>query len=206
MYLTSRWTGCNMILLSSLVLWAATASSVLAEGATRNLSDYAGAGVPFTVSIAIEAPAGTMALALEDSPPPSWTEIDNISDGGVYDPQHHKVKWGPLFSDLSRTVSYELTPPSEMTRYCFKGTASFDGINESIRGDDCVGSSQQGDWDSDGDVDLADFAHFADCLSQSGPGNPPPDEQCVAVFDWNANENVDLADWAEFQVVFSGSG
>lgn len=55
-----------------------------------------------------------------------------------------------------------------------------------------------GDGDADGDVDLANFATFADCLT--GPNGAVPDA-CVHM-DLDENDRVSLADFAEFQNAF----
>lgn len=61
-----------------------------------------------------------------------------------------------------------------------------------------------GDLDGDGDVDLADFAAFAECLN--GPDNSPaptcsPDVDA----DLDGDGDVDLHDFATFQANFTGS-
>ena len=57
-----------------------------------------------------------------------------------------------------------------------------------------------GDCDGDGDVDLTDYAVFADCLT--GPsGDLMPNCTCS---DINTDGDVDLADFIQFQQVFTG--
>ena len=59
-----------------------------------------------------------------------------------------------------------------------------------------------GDFDGDGDVDLADFAALADCLGgpDTSPTPPPPTttEACLLFFDSDTDGDVDLADFARF--------
>ena len=82
---------------------------------------------------------GKLAVGMEDSPPPGWTQIDSISNGGVYDPGTHKIKWGPFFSPFPEQVTYDLLPPGQVTANdCFVGAVSFDGIDQSIQGDECL--------------------------------------------------------------------
>jgi hypothetical protein len=59
---------------------------------------------------------------------------------------------------------------------------------------------QPGDWDGDGDVDLIDYGHFADCIT--GPGGGPMGPGCNA-FDFNTDTDVDAADFATFQQHFT---
>lgn len=71
---------------------------------------------------------------------------------------------------------------------------------------DFVGEHVTGrDFGADGDVDLDDFALFADCLA--GPDTPPDpaDPSCVgaflSAFDWGADGDVELLDFGEFCTV-----
>jgi hypothetical protein len=116
----------------------AAASPLFADGATRSLADFSGPGTVFTVTITVETPPGTLALGLEDSPPPGWTQIDNISEGGTYNADTHEIKWGPFFEPFPLQVAYDLVPVGDPTDAdCFLGTVSFNGFNQPIRGDEC---------------------------------------------------------------------
>ena len=61
------------------------------------------------------------------------------------------------------------------------------------------------DIECDGDVDLADYAVLADCLS--GPGGAPgfvsPSQSCLDYFDLDADADVDLVDLGAFQAAFA---
>jgi hypothetical protein len=58
----------------------------------------------------------------------------------------------------------------------------------------------RGDCDGDGDVDLADYGAFPDCLSGPGGGLPAPECAC---FDFDAGGDIDLRDFAGFQERFT---
>lgn len=123
----------------AVLVWTATAASALAAGATRDLPEVYQPGALFNVSIEIDAPAGTGVMSLEDVPPSGWTDVSNISDGGIYDSDNQKVKWPFFYDDLSRTVSYNITPPAGPSGVeCFTGYVSFDGNWVPTVGDDCV--------------------------------------------------------------------
>ena len=125
----------------AVLVWIGTAASALADGATRDLPDLYEPGALMSVSIEVDAPPGTEVVGLEDVPPSGWTDVSNISDGGIYDSDNQKVKWPPFFDNLSRTVSYEVTPPGAAVGVqCFTGYVSFDGDEQSTAGDDCVPS------------------------------------------------------------------
>ncbi|MFH0982293.1 MAG: M28 family peptidase [Planctomycetota bacterium] len=65
-----------------------------------------------------------------------------------------------------------------------------------------------GDFDGDGDVDLADYAVFADCMAgpETTPAPAPPAtaQDCLNVFDFDVDSDVDLTDFAGFQEGFTG--
>lgn len=65
-----------------------------------------------------------------------------------------------------------------------------------------VAWAEPGDFDSDGDVDLADFLVFQECFRGSGVAISPP---CDA-FDLDADGDVDLSDFIAFQGVFTRAG
>ena len=123
----------------AVLVWAGTTASALADGATRDLPDVYQPGALLSVSIDVDTPSGTGFWGLEDVPPSGWTNVSNISDGGAYDSENQKVKWPFFYDDLSRTVSYNITPPAGPSGVeCFTGHVSFDGNWEPIVGDECV--------------------------------------------------------------------
>lgn len=123
----------------AIFVWICTSAPALADGATRNLPEVYEPGILLSVSIVVVAPPGTDIMGIEDVPPSGWTDVSNISDGGNYDSDNQKVKWPPFFDNVSRTVSYAITPPGAAVGVqCFTGYASFDGDEMSTTGDDCV--------------------------------------------------------------------
>jgi hypothetical protein len=66
-----------------------------------------------------------------------------------------------------------------------------------------------GDFDGDGDADLADHLHFEDCLD--GPGTAPTPalpgataQDCLDAFDIDFDSDIDLEDFDRFQRDFTG--
>lgn len=111
-----------------------------AQGATRDLSQFVGPTSTFTVTIAVNPPAGTSVVGVEEAPPSGWT-VSVISNGGTFDAGTGKVKWGPFFDPaIPPLVSYDVTPPPGSVGYeCFTGTVSFGGASApNITGDTCV--------------------------------------------------------------------
>jgi len=104
-------------------------------GAARGLSPGCYTpGQKVTVSIALYPSGGALAAGCEDSPPEGWA-ISLISDGGVWDSVSRKVKFGPFFENLSRTVTYVATPPLGTSgEVIFSGLVSFNGSADAIGG------------------------------------------------------------------------
>ncbi len=98
------------------------------------------------VPITVEAPEGTSAMALECNVPQGW-QVTDISDSGMWEALHRKVKWGPFMDNPSPTVSFRVrqisTVPTSKARRLrnegptdgFTGTVSFDGANHPITTD-----------------------------------------------------------------------
>ena len=129
-----HYAAASMLVLLALI---ASAQSVLAEGATRDLSNFSGPGAMFTVSIAIDAPIGADLAILEDAPPSGWT-VSDISDGGSWDEGVGKVKW-LFWTAPPALVTDNVTPPADATgEHCFSGTVAFtDSEPSAIGGDTC---------------------------------------------------------------------
>lgn len=97
-----------------------------------------------TIPIVVRAPASATAMALEFYVPKEWAVV-SISDGGGWDGLNWKIKWGPVFDNLSRTLTVELLWIGDGAtgglrrlsagRFArtFRGTVSFDGVNSRIR-------------------------------------------------------------------------
>jgi uncharacterized delta-60 repeat protein len=87
------------------------------------------------VQLVATPPPGTSVYAAEDLPPLDWS-VSNISHGGVFDEVTGKVKFGPFYDAQARTLSYELVwPPGTQGVFSFTGTASADGLNSPIGGE-----------------------------------------------------------------------
>ncbi|MBI1824978.1 MAG: hypothetical protein HY287_17385 [Planctomycetes bacterium] len=95
-------------------------------------------GHPRGVTIHLAIPNTASAVTLEEILPLGWHPM-NISNGGVYDNQYGKIKWGPFFAPFPPQVSYDVMP-LDLTNasVCFNGTISIDGSNQPICGDTCI--------------------------------------------------------------------
>lgn len=116
------------------------AGPVVAQSASRDLPDsYRPSGPAQTVTITLAGTGAVTAAGVEDQPPTGWI-ISNISNSGIFDVQSGKVKWGPFFSpSIPATLTYQIVAPANASgEACFAGTASFDGLDEAIGGEQCI--------------------------------------------------------------------
>lgn len=82
------------------------------------------------------APAADVSVyAVEDQPPAGWG-VREVSHGGVFDVVTGKVKFGPFYDHERRELSYVvLPPPGAQGVFAFTGSASADGLNSPVGGD-----------------------------------------------------------------------
>ena len=92
------------------------------------------------VRITTKAPEEALVMGLEYQIPMGW-KVTAISHGGAWDHRHRKVKWGPFFENLSRTVSLTVTWPADKLKTDgltgavtdgFAGVVWFDGVGYRI--------------------------------------------------------------------------
>lgn len=111
----------------------------------RELPDSYQAGAKFTVRLVVQTAASVAAWVIEDKPPfaeltpgaaglPVW-QVVGISDGGVFDPANAKVKFGPFFDHVPRTLTYEVLPNVAVALAEFSGMGFADGVSFAIGGD-----------------------------------------------------------------------
>jgi uncharacterized delta-60 repeat protein len=101
---------------------------------TRELPAAGQSDHPCFVQLEAAPAAEVVAYAVEDQPPAGW-RVNDISHGGVFDPQTGKVKFGPFFDALARPLTYSVSPPADAFGvFAFTGMASADGVNSPIGG------------------------------------------------------------------------
>lgn len=79
-------------------------------------------------------------------------------------------------------------------------------LQETCRSSECRSGCLVGDFDRDGDLDMADFASMQDCYSDSvgAPGYVATSAECLLRFDFDDDQDVDGADFVEFSGRFAG--
>ncbi|MEK7677889.1 MAG: PQQ-binding-like beta-propeller repeat protein, partial [Verrucomicrobiota bacterium] len=98
-------------------------------------------GTNITVSITVTPQTNVTAYAVEDQPPDGWL-VSQITSDGLWDDLTRKVKWGPFFDRVARTLAYQATPASNtLGAAVFAGVASFDGADLAISGQRQTGLS-----------------------------------------------------------------
>ena len=129
---------------SATVLIADNDSRGTQSSAVSSLPSNYTPNVLFTVTIMVTPAPTVTSHVVEDQPPDGWT-VSNIDQGGSFDTNNRKVKWGPFFDNTARILSYQVTPPvtvSGMTT--FTGLASFDGINVPVSGQRSLSAGTSG--------------------------------------------------------------
>lgn len=102
---------------------------------TRQLPSGYAPNEPILVTLKAAPPLNISVYAIEELPPAKWT-VSNVSADGKWDTTTGKVKFGPYFDTISRTLTYHVTPPSgEIGAKTFTGTGSTDGKSVTIGGD-----------------------------------------------------------------------
>ena len=104
----------------------------------RDLPSGCVPGMVVPVGLAATPAVNVGVYAVEDQPPTGWI-VTNISHGGVFDTRTSKVKLGPFFDAVARTLSYEvLAPTGAQGGFTFAGQGSADGVDTAIGGDDRI--------------------------------------------------------------------
>lgn len=106
----------------------------------RDLPVAFGAGAGFDVTLVAEVPGGTGFYTVEDTPPASWS-VTAVGDGGVFDANQRRVKFGPFRDGASRRLTYRVEPPlGEAGLRTFAGTSVSDGGERWVMGDQVLES------------------------------------------------------------------
>lgn len=94
----------------------------------------------FTLTVIGTPAPQVQAWSVEDSVPAGWS-VGPLSDGGQWDPQSRRLRWGPFFDATPRTLTAEITPsPAAVGTVAFSGTAAFDEIVMTVAGPDDAAS------------------------------------------------------------------
>jgi uncharacterized delta-60 repeat protein len=102
--------------------------------AERTAPSFFVPGEALTVTLSAAHAGPTAAYAIEEYPPRGWL-VSDISSGGNLDVKNGKVKWGPFFDNLARTLTYRVTAPrAARGTTSFMGVGSFDGVSVPILG------------------------------------------------------------------------
>jgi hypothetical protein len=58
-----------------------------------------------------------------------------------------------------------------------------------------------GDFDRNGEINLADFAPLQNCFTADGPADVSP---CCRIFDFEPDDDLDLSDYGSFYLALTG--
>ena len=83
----------------------------------------------FVVTLRVRPSVGVQNYAVEETVPPGWNiRTNSLDQGGAYDGNGRKVKWGQFFDNQERVLSFILEPGASVDPVVFAGVASFDGV------------------------------------------------------------------------------
>ncbi len=123
---------------------SAALASVLLPGsgsADREIPIVWKPGLASEVDIDVNPPAGTTAITVEEILPDGWGVV-SVSDDGQFDAGTGRIRWGLLFGDDARHLTFRAAPPSgAASTGAFVGRASFDGSDVPIAGDSRTGAA-----------------------------------------------------------------
>jgi len=91
-------------------------------------------GESLVITNRVQLRANARTFAVEHYPPDGW-EVVSIQ-GGVYDAENRRVKWGPFLDRQGRDLTYTLRPaPGASGPQALTGLASYDGYKVVLQGD-----------------------------------------------------------------------
>jgi hypothetical protein len=127
-----------------------------------------------------------------------WATVEPFAQ----DPNGNAIRWGTLYN-FRFTVDSPPRPGAVTLGLFTPGT--LDGVTAGTLVPSPLFGTTDGDFDGDGDVDLADFALFGQCF---GGANLPPAGACPPGVDADLDDDgdVDLSDFAAFAQNFTGAG
>jgi unsaturated chondroitin disaccharide hydrolase len=174
--------------------YGGTTEASLSFGSFRTTCGYM-PGWPTTIRTEVKPAPSIAVYALEDAPPEGW-QVSVINEGGVWDNITKKVKWGPFFDSNPRTLTYELNPPLDANGcYQFSGNVSFDGLSQSIYGDNeiCEGPLHSADLDMDWCIVMDEITGYGACWKTGctwpiGPNPIPIGYVTRAGYLWKSGE------------------
>ncbi|GJM24563.1 MAG: hypothetical protein DHS20C16_09780 [Phycisphaerae bacterium] len=189
-------------LLTSGQRWSGTALTGGLNVDAKLVSDQRAVYIP----LPLPAPAGGLSSATAANDPGFDSNSGAIhlgklvlgaNPGATLGPVEIRLVVSPL---LVTSISSSGASPPELVFFGYAGASpelatSGGTVNgaSSATADATVTIRRLGDSDGDGDVDLIDYAAFADCMN--GPGQPPLlPTGCLEPFDADQDSDVDLSD------------
>lgn len=99
-----------------------------------SLPSTASAGDLIEVTLTVNPATNVVAYGVEEAAPPGWAVVA-LSHSGVVDSYRARLKWGPFFDAVPRTLTYRLAVPASAAGIAaFTGAAAFDGAAATTTG------------------------------------------------------------------------
>ncbi len=134
-------------------------------------------GEEFTVTLEAEPPSGTNMYSVEDRCINGWT-VSGIGDGGMYDRNTGKVKFGPFQDGKARTLTYSVTPPSSESKDgTFAGTGVINSEARVVGGQTVISKGPEthpADMNTDFSMSIAEMNSYGSAWLHFAPWTLPP--------------------------------
>jgi hypothetical protein len=134
-------------------------------------------GEEFTVTLEAEPPSGTNMYSVEDRCINGWT-VSGIGDGGMYDRNTGKVKFGPFQDGKSRTLTYSVTPPSDTSDDgAFAGNGIINSAESVVGGQTVISkglNTHPADMNADFTMSMAEMNTYGSAWLNFAPWTLPP--------------------------------
>ena len=175
-------------------------SALYLTSASLDCSNLSGTELRFQRWLGVEAGWFDQASVQVSTNGSTWTPVWEHTTGDL---AIDESSWSLQSYDLSAVADGEATVYVRWGMGPTDGSTTYPGWN--LDDIEFWASSQAppGDFDGDGDVTLADFAYFVDCLSgpdqTPSPSAPTTVEHCLGAFDFDEDADVDLDDYGDFQ-------
>ena len=171
----------------------------VASTAIRELPDHYSPREEIIVVIKVTPARGTLAYAIEETPPADW-KVGEISQEGVFDSKTGKVKFGPFFDSSAKTLRYAIRPNDQLAEVKFSGVFASGDQLQNIIGDSILkGASRLHPADvkpSDNAISLLELTSYGAAwksgTASSMPPNPIPANYVTkAAALWKAGEKYE---------------
>jgi predicted outer membrane repeat protein len=185
-------------LLGNSILWANMDSTGTGESAQIYDSDGLGANSPVVRYSCIQGLTGVLGGVGNIGDDPLF--VDAEGPDGIPGTEDDDLRLMPSSPGVNTGDPAFILEPGETD---LAGQPRLQGCRVDMGAYETDVLQSHGDFDSDLDFDLADFAYLQVCF-RAGEGDPLWLDACLCGFDFDGNDDVDIGDFAAFVQDFDG--